>query len=1092
MGRLGRIWPLAAGLFLLALCLSGSALGATYSGSAGAPGGLVPGGGGGGGPVYFYDLAHTDDNLQWPTPATIKNSLCKSVYDSPARDTAGKAKNWTAQVTACEQKVGAAVMGGSVTPQRISVLRQGNSNDECAGAKTSGATVPCLANQNRREYPYSSLGLFGVGGFRSEFISRDYDKVPPCDSPNAALPPSCVAQNVVAWTVKVWRYDPEASSPDTTPDPIFERRPGLQTSGTYADATDDGLLGAGRCPASSSLSANCIDNLQWWMGGHGYTTQNPSGASGGIWFNSKTRAGALGPTSRPEWRAVTSAPSDGTDKKIPAECAARWKAYNQSYPNAAAKRGASTSLWNWVGMSGGAGNNVCFWPLSQTWSDNGKPQKESIALGWGFRASGIGISPFRFKIEGKPGVLYAVQVTGLDEREQIVNQAFRVFFSQAPPTPTSGCPTGTSCERVTPAAPTVSPVPVLSPELTAPDSLTTGENGEVGLNVDSPQPKLEGSQATFPVRTWVSVVEPQAALPGAVGLDGDSSTRYAGQSFYEQLMKNREAGDYTSEVSYGAGSLFGTQYLRTEHAGATGATWALDVLPLRDETGQFENNADLGFENPLVERSLTLNWRIPSLSPDQVLEGARLRYRDGAIVAGALEYETAGYSQVQSDRYDAAATTARKNAEPQRICAGQAAGEWCIQKDPTVRNYALPGFSADGMRLLSSHYPASRHQLAQAYQLQQERGVFRVRLSTNRKDLVDHLDLYDRDPDARGSRKKRITAPNADGDWEFTFCRSGARDQARRFDGDWSNLYSYPDSKIGDEGCQGDYYQWVWANGDNELSECSAATPKISEPDLKRGVPSGADVGGKLPWSRDNWEPCTYEVPGYRSSGHWETQGWNFQFVTWPTTVPIRQNGVTSNSSCFRIPAGTNSYPVSPEGDPSGYTFASGKARNSHCLAVSADHRLIGYWTTPGLKFVWDGPCTDTKGVRPAPPADAIAGDVGPVRIPGFYRGNAPTAAMIQETTPSGCSPIKKIGWKHKGTWVKRAADVDYDPRRTDNRLNPGEYLASADFSSGSRNVRWRIEIDNYTRNGSSWNWSYNYSYASPSELVVSTLQPTR
>lgn len=192
MGRLGRIWPLAVGLLLLALCLSGSAVAATYSGSAGAPGGLVPGGGSGGsggGPVYFYDLAHTDDNLQWPTPAAIKNTLCKSVYGSPARDSAGKVRDWTAQVTACEQKVGAAVMGGSVTPQRISVLRQGNSTDECAGAKTTGTTVPCLANQNRRSYPYGALGLYGVGGFRSEFISRDYDRVPPCDSSNAALPP---------------------------------------------------------------------------------------------------------------------------------------------------------------------------------------------------------------------------------------------------------------------------------------------------------------------------------------------------------------------------------------------------------------------------------------------------------------------------------------------------------------------------------------------------------------------------------------------------------------------------------------------------------------------------------------------------------------------------------------------------------------------------------------------------------------------------------------------------------------------------------------------------------------------------------------
>lgn len=1103
---------------VLGLCLvafSAPAHAAIYSGGIGAPGGGAPGGGGGGGPVTFYDLARTDDTITFPTVTRIREQLCPQLYRTYV-DGAGlpTGRRKLALANACTEQVMASVTG--LTRERSrTILTQSANGDECVGVDTGA----CIVQTNPHNV---TPQLYGKGGYWSEFVVRSYSAgdAPSCQANNGTSSPNCLAKNVVAWNVKIWRYltqrpDGSPATQSATQAPIFERRAGIDPD---TAATDDGLLAS--CPPAVSLRPGCTSYAMWWRGGPG----QPQNGEQTLWWSGAKRGGALGPLPL-DLRTNASGAGDASDiRKVQQGCANRWDDYKDAYPSARAGRTADTSLWSWLApISPSLATNVCFWPGTYTWTDvNGQPRREGIALGWGFSPTGLTESPFRFKIEGPPGAIYVVQVTGIDEREQIVRRGIRVFYAQTPtPAPTSrpdpSCPTTDpyypTCDppEDTPDTPTPteqpSPKPVLRPFFNGPSALTTGDPGEYALLVDTPRPQIEETQAAYPLRSWISLVEPQAKAPGATTLDGSGTA--AGPSFYEQLMLVREGdGGNHSQRSYGIGQFFGTHYVRQTHQTAPGVAFGLDWIPRRDETGAFGNNADLNWENPLIDRRLISTWRVASLSPDKVVEdigtapdgsggGIRTRYADGAVAAGALEYESGSYTQTFDPAWEKAGAISL--AQPQRTCSTQPNGRWCIERDDSIRRWDLPGYSRNGRRVLSDHHPG-RHQLAQAYQLHDLRGVFRVRLETNRPELVDHLDIYDRNPDAAGRRVKRLTREQArqpDGSyrWEITYCRSGAySDQVRRYRGNIFNLSTYEPVQLGDDGCRDGYSTWQWATSEKKGPygdaganvDCRPTPPTTSSGDWTAGLPDPAgryvDLGGDVPWAANMRESCTYYVPGYQAGGQWDTEPW--QWMWYSDATPAQRQGMTA---CFRPESGTTRFPNAPDGTQ-GPAF---RPRGS----CPAGQRPNGWWWTPGLVFRWQGQCVETRQPRPGVPGNAIWGNRGPIRPGGgFVRGTDNPPLVAREVgSQDDCSPIAKRGYKHAGSWVRtRDADPAYNSARDDNRLDPGEYVVSADFASGDSSVDWRLVNEQYQRKGSRWEFETRTSFASPVETIVTSLQTTR
>lgn len=393
----------SAALVLVALAVLGCALAtgasaAVYKGSTSA---TSTGGAGGravAGKVLFYDLVNTDENIAWPTPPQFKaDGFCgylqpyfnKGLKVSPSR------------VALCEQRVAANILGVST-----SQIDPGG-DAQCRLANKG----PCWRNSYADDpHGTTSPPLVGRNGWAEMHNSG-------IEGQNAVS----TAKTVIAWNVKIWRYNPRTGEGKGDL-PIFERRVGLD-GGAY---TDDGL--APNC--SGSDRSGCVSQDQWWKGSN-------AGKGAGYWWNDGSQAGPLG-----------TLPS-GNRANV---CTSRWNAYRAQWPGNGDR---PPSLSAYVGF---AGANACFWTANDLHGRGYDPSTpyfvgqpgsatkdmESIALAWSLRTS-TGQIHLKYKIVGRPGYLYAVLVTPVDNREQIVGPGqvqgqkptvpggyFRAYFADNP------------------------------------------------------------------------------------------------------------------------------------------------------------------------------------------------------------------------------------------------------------------------------------------------------------------------------------------------------------------------------------------------------------------------------------------------------------------------------------------------------------------------------------------------------------------------------------------------------------------------------------------------------------------------------------
>lgn len=406
--------------FAMALAVGAPASGSPeYSGSTGVSSTGVPGGGGGGGGgrVLFYDLANTDANVSWPSNTQFFSSnLCGYLQPLLARNRSLS----ESQRALCERRVAARILGVNASE----VNPAGDS--QC----TIASTGPCWRNVASDPHGVSNPPRVGRNGW-NELHWSNYGESNQVST----------AGTVIAWNIKVWRYDPYSGT-GRTAEPIFERRVGLD-GGSF---TDDGT--APGCSVSSA--AGCVTQDEWWRGGR-------SQPAGNYWWRPGATAGPLGPK-----------PSGASA----AACQTRWNSYRSRWSD----RNRVPSLESYVGLSGG---NACFWvandgggngydtstlPHRSDPASNSSPlDMESIAVGWSFTTL-PGKVQLKYRIVGQPGYLYGVLVTPIDQREQIVGPGqvqaraptvpggyFRSFFAGAG-IPNLGQVCGTTYINRTPGA----------------------------------------------------------------------------------------------------------------------------------------------------------------------------------------------------------------------------------------------------------------------------------------------------------------------------------------------------------------------------------------------------------------------------------------------------------------------------------------------------------------------------------------------------------------------------------------------------------------------------------------------------------------
>lgn len=343
-----------------------------------------------------------------------------------------------------------------------------------------------------------------------------------------------VLGQIVGWNISVWR--------EGRATPIFERRIGLWTD----NRGDDDPLG---------LSGD--HHLKWWYGGN---TTDPgadctaaarssywNAGGGGRVSGCKRAAGPLGPITdgdRDRCRAHLNT-ANSTSRRFTNQT----DVYGEgpySYTNAA------------YADPDRLGRNTCYWNIGDT-----RNSGEALRVTW---SSSGDKSSINYKLQGRPGFFYAVRITSIDAREQLMGQRrtasnapflhgannsnyFRVFMPGGRP-PQTICRPGTGDPA---CPPPTTPTPPTPPTPQEPENPNQSEPPEpiVNLNVASAVPTrvqelaevsvstytLDEGQALFPTITRLLHFTPQMRYNGArspnsygreyVNYDSDTGQRIA-------------------------------------------------------------------------------------------------------------------------------------------------------------------------------------------------------------------------------------------------------------------------------------------------------------------------------------------------------------------------------------------------------------------------------------------------------------------------------------------------------------------------------------------------------------------------------------
>lgn len=185
-----------------------------------------------------------------------------------------------------------------------------------------------------------------------------------------------VIDRLVGWNIRIWR---EGES-----EPVFERRVGLTRSGSDTDTAT-------------------LRDPSWWYGGVGGGPKRTADRAGrgGVWSNATRSAGPLGSRFSEDDAACRQRFS-----AAPKSINYREQAGSASYLNYAkhSLNGEKRSI-----------DNACYW---QWKSPDGV---EAVWLSWRIpSANEAGWGFLNYKIQGLPGRFYAVLITPIDHREQLL------------------------------------------------------------------------------------------------------------------------------------------------------------------------------------------------------------------------------------------------------------------------------------------------------------------------------------------------------------------------------------------------------------------------------------------------------------------------------------------------------------------------------------------------------------------------------------------------------------------------------------------------------------------------------------------------
>jgi hypothetical protein len=809
-----------------------------------------------------------------------------------------------------------AKLGGS----RVDAQFLDDNRKQAAGAKgsrivTQSVLANCFNNSNLNPNANGCPLLNNVGGKRTNTAAtinwaRIHFPYPKKSEPMPA------AGRLIAYNIKIWR---ENRNPNKGPrgfDLIFERRVNLKGG-------------------SSIGNGNQFTGQQyWWYGG---STASAHGSNkGGVFSIPQSSAGPIGNYSAADnaRQDCVSNYSKGTNGRLSLNGTSQGKPIYQ-YGRKAKFNGRPRN-----GLPG----NSCYWEGARfadrpfKWSVQQDPQvvqrferneiringkklpdnqfgpntrsklngnkcklgvtcaglKESFFFSWNIPLASSNKPSWNFKLEGAPGLYYAVQISGMDNREATVpitkpnnftwgrevgptniSQYFRVYVSNPiPPTPTPGCPPSNpyypTCVADPPEYPKGTP-PDVNVQLIPETPVQTRQQTEQQIDITTNE--YTDEQAVFPIKSELIHYTPQmrfsspAAAQQSSGfnaydanfinygyLNGSEPSKTAtpaafsaptpsdkpafnAQEVHLTQALDLEDGNQTF-VSDGSASLATNQYLMTWLQPTLNSPCNSDPMDIDDVLGVGANrNSGQAFSWPADPQKCSINnkgWVNRFNAWDDLLR-ATASWEAQWVDDGAKNMNEDGYTQGLINNQPMRCAT--KSNNPRRL-------DNCPQPSYGLLTNILNSSSQKAQGSLNIDGPDPRNA-----------GMARVVFDTNRPNKVTKATV------AESGNMARKTYTNANGPAgiintltntpELNFCEQGLPigSTINNKNNNKDVQIDNKDSRRGDPGCRGYALRWTWpavaANEIIEVGEQYAGVCNANKNKFQANEPSSSNIAGR-------------------------------------------------------------------------------------------------------------------------------------------------------------------------------------------------------------------------------------------------------
>lgn len=737
-------------------------------------------GGGGAGSFVWFDVRNLSRNqFNWDTLLGSALTADQSKLDNGS---------YTSTIEKQLSKLAATNGCGSISESGGESFSKGTSSDcvlwenYCASSSLSHG-----ANQIVYTQPFQAARkIKACGQITSNF--QQWNQIHPFtyDGEIASI------NTLTGWNLTVWRQDTTA--------PIFERRIGLTSTSEPSDADPWGL-----------------SQQAWWFGGVSKANRTGSG-TGGVFSARTLKAGPLG-----------AMPSNGDGAADAQACQSRWDARattvtenGTKWKNSAAS--GPTALYRkvagqWVSTT--PGSYLCYWQ----WGKSSNGSFEAIKISWQVAGgSGTPSGRFSYTLFGQPNKFYAVRVTSMDHREQLLmptqsdkvafiygGNYLRVFaptFKKSNSCPPSVCKTVITTDMPTLNVDLAADTPVPT-RVWSQDTITTSTEGW-----------LTDSQSIFPEVASLKLFTPQMNYNGATGSSYPSA----------YVLSDTDAGAVSRLLAPFPGPP------NPQHPKMLLAPQLLVMpqpmnLPSSDQdfTQLSENTYQLNWLRPTITNPCP--ERVQNQPPDQgnwppdpskCSDGTRNAWDD--YLDASVTYEA---------RSIASNSTSKQGFISDQIlrCANPDASGNCstARATFTLTDYSGTNYTNDSQNVQQAQ--GYMHLEAPATSTDGT-GAIGVWLDTNRPDLVTTTMLWPRfDPeDAAYNGPAHINTVNHDP--SMFFCKPGLPKGAKLAVGSFGTAddKTVAAADINDTACDGYTLAWAWTKTSTSYQVVDACSTHLQTP----------------------------------------------------------------------------------------------------------------------------------------------------------------------------------------------------------------------------------------------------------------------